>query len=488
MIKVVEMEPQIDNNRILTIDDDESILALYRSSLADSSEQEMRYDASFAEIERLLSDEQQEQQEQGKKEGGRQTFRLVQATQGEQGVKLAAEALQNEKPFACALIDMRMPPGIDGLQTAKELRALDGRIFIVIITAYSDERIEKMQRELSHDMLFARKPIYPEELYQFALNASLGWDRHEALRLLQQEMEEKVRSRTEEIERLSEQAQFSAFQAGLVEMSSSVIHNIGNAVGGMGGLSWKIGDELKSINTVSAGLAKLQQECSSISEEKDLPESLRQKISKQAAILQAAINALHGITDDRLKRVMDTLSESIEYVKEVISLQQASARPDSNAVRFDFEKVVDDAITILQDRLQQERIEVVKSIEKGVGQILLPRNQLMQLLINLLKNSIEAIQAQREHGDVMGRIEISLSTLLSDANKQGVELRVTDNGIGCSREQQSRLFTSGFSTEKKGSGLGLHSVANFVLSLDGEIHFESKGEGRGATVRVWLPQ
>jgi len=71
-----------------------------------------------------------------------------------------------------AFIDMRMPPGISGLETAKELRKLDQRIYIVVVSAYSDTSIKEIKRILNYGVLYIDKPFNVDELKQVALNSS----------------------------------------------------------------------------------------------------------------------------------------------------------------------------------------------------------------------------------------------------------------------------------------------------------------------------
>ncbi len=475
-------EQQLENLRILAIDDDSNILDFYRSVLADVG----GIDNKFEEL--LLEAAALSKEEIGTPVA-KQHFELVEANQGELGVQLASEALERGEPFACAFVDMRMPPGIDGHETARRLRELDEHIFIIIITAYSDTEIEKLQEVVRHDLLYASKPVSPDQLHQLAFNACVSWERTHALRQLQEALEEKVRARTAEIERLSEQAQYSAFQAGLVEMSSSVIHNIGNAVGGMGGLSWKLENELKSVHTISKGLSQLRQECLGLEEVEALSPAVKAQMERHAKVIGMACDALQVIADERLQGIVQTLSESVEYIKEIITLQQSAAKQDNHAISFSMKRLVGDALIILKDRYEQHKVTVEQNIESGRDEIQLPRNQLLQLLINFLKNSLEAVVLHKEKissEGYQGRVRITIRSG-EQRGKPAIKLMVEDNGIGCRLSEQEKLFASGYTTKKQGSGLGLHSAANFVQSIDGAIRFTSPGEGKGAKVEVILP-
>lgn len=159
------------NNRVLVIDDDQQVLDTYQEILAPKAD----------EIDELvnqigLSDDEEEPL------GTLFDFELERATQGREGVALAEAAIQRGAPFAVALIDMRMPPGMDGLETARALRALDDRIQIVIVTAYTDRSIEEIQQVLNHDAILVYKPFTREEIFQMARTLCISWnDRVEKL-------------------------------------------------------------------------------------------------------------------------------------------------------------------------------------------------------------------------------------------------------------------------------------------------------------------
>ena len=123
-------------------------------------------------------------------------------------------------------------------------------------------------------------------------------------------------------------------------------------------------------------------------------------------------------------------------------------------------------------------------LDSDVTDLYLPRNPLIQLLLNLVKNSVESIGEvmMRQH-DYAGRIVIS-SRRIDD---QWFELMVADNGEGVPAEHRDQLFRSGYSSKERGSGFGLHSAANFVGSLGGEIAFQNDETVQGAVLRIELP-
>lgn len=157
------------NDRILIIDDDPEILKAYRSVLAPEDEVA---GSSGNQLAKLLGRVQELDP------SATPRFQLDFAGQGGDGVQLVEAALQRNEPYAVAFIDIRMPPGIDGMETAVRIRRIDSDIEIVMVTAYSDRSREELVRTVGtpEKLLFLRKPFDPEELIQLALSLSAKWN------------------------------------------------------------------------------------------------------------------------------------------------------------------------------------------------------------------------------------------------------------------------------------------------------------------------
>ncbi len=149
---------------VLAVDDEEGILELYQLSLEESIERE------YGELLGDMFDIRQPV-------NLNQYFSVSLAKQGALAVDMAKRALEQEAPFPVAFIDMRMPPGMNGMETAKALRALDSRIYIVFVTAYSDVDLNLVHQELGHGVLYLRKPFEREEIVQIARLLTGVWEK-----------------------------------------------------------------------------------------------------------------------------------------------------------------------------------------------------------------------------------------------------------------------------------------------------------------------
>ena len=104
-------------------------------------------------------------------------FDLVHATSGELACDLVTAARRGNEPISVAYIDIRMPPGIDGVETVRRIRALDREIELVIMTAYTDKPLPEIvhDMELLHKLLYIRKPFAREEVQQITMALAEKW-------------------------------------------------------------------------------------------------------------------------------------------------------------------------------------------------------------------------------------------------------------------------------------------------------------------------
>ncbi len=169
----------MNNNRVLILDDDKEILAIYREILTPPVAKASHLRSFMLEEENATP-------------GRQPSFEVVTVTQGEDGVEQVRLSLEQDRPFAMAFVDIRMPPGIDGLESARRIRELDDRIYIVIVTAYSDKSVDEIQETIKHDVLLARKPLTRDEILQLARNACNSWEQDDTLRRMQHDLERQV--------------------------------------------------------------------------------------------------------------------------------------------------------------------------------------------------------------------------------------------------------------------------------------------------------
>ena len=118
-------------------------------------------------------------------------FELSHATSGEEACTMVQAAQEANRPFALAYVDVRMPPGADGIETVRQIRQFEQDIEVVIMTAYSDKTLPEIvnDMELLHKLLYIRKPFSREEIQQITLSLVGKWNIEQELAKHQRELE-----------------------------------------------------------------------------------------------------------------------------------------------------------------------------------------------------------------------------------------------------------------------------------------------------------
>ena len=168
------------------------------------------------------------------------------------------------------------------------------------------------------------------------------------------------------------------------------------------------------------------------------------------------------------------------YISEILSLQQTyvSINHDMREI-VDLNRLIEDAIKMQMGALEKRGIQVKKQFEDDLPKLLIDKNRFMQVIINFIKNSYEAIDLNKNKTD--DKMIILRSIVKGDQ----VGLQILDTGIGVDPRQIDKIFEYGKSN--KGSlGFGLHYCKRFVESNDGTLTFDSSGIGKGATISAYF--
>lgn len=188
-----------ESTHILVADDEQFILDMYEQILClpDDAGQEMP--ALTALATRLFGTERQAFPVA--------SYDLVLCRQGEDAVDQVRQACEDGRPISVAFLDVRMPPGRDGVWAAEQIRVLDPHIEIVIVTAYSDADPSDISRRVppADKLLYLQKPFHIQEIRQFASALSAKWQAELRLRQAQEELEQRVKDRTAELTKANEE-------------------------------------------------------------------------------------------------------------------------------------------------------------------------------------------------------------------------------------------------------------------------------------------
>ena len=209
-------KPSPTSNRVLLIDDNISIHGDFRKVLR--SDRGDTAQVALAQLEADLFGEQ-------KGAAARPNFEVDSAYQGKEGVAMAGAALERGEPYAMAFVDMRMPPGWDGLQTIEELWKVDPDVQVVICSAHTDYDWSEVVARLNHSdkLLVLRKPAEPIEVLQCATALTRKWHNERLVRDHMRELEQVISVRTRGLEAATRQLRHLATHDALTGLPNRVL-------------------------------------------------------------------------------------------------------------------------------------------------------------------------------------------------------------------------------------------------------------------------
>ncbi len=278
------------------------------------------------------------------------------------------------------------------------------------------------------------------------------------------------------IEETHKQLLETSRQAGMAEIATNVLHNIGNVLNSVNVSASLVVDNMKkckiaNLAKVAAMLREHEHDLgtfiTSDAKGRQLPVYLGQLSEQLLADQKAAVQEL------------DLLVKNIEHIKDVVSMQQNYARVSGVKEIINVRELVEDGLRMNAGALARHRVEVIREFG-DVPQINVDKHRVLQILVNLIRNAKYACE---ESGRANRRLTVRV------ANGEGrIKITVADNGVGIPPENLTRIFNHGFTTRKDGHGFGLHSGALAAKEMGGSLAVQSDGIGRGATFTLELPQ
>ncbi|MGI9200898.1 MAG: EAL domain-containing protein [Woeseiaceae bacterium] len=187
----------IISNRVLVCDDDAALIEEYKRCLSLDFVADVGA-TTLTDLEKVLFGEETN-------EAGAISFEVETRDQGEAAVEAVEDAIAQGQPFSIVFLDIRMPPGIDGIDAAKQIRALDSNVNIVIVTASIGPELDNLDTEIppADKIFFFKKPFHAVECRQLAAALCGKWHSDMALRLANEELERRVEERTAALHKLA---------------------------------------------------------------------------------------------------------------------------------------------------------------------------------------------------------------------------------------------------------------------------------------------
>lgn len=298
----------------------------------------------------------------------------------------------------------------------------------------------------------------------------------EQLRVANEDLERRVAERTRELKEAQRRSLDLARQAGMAEIASNVLHNVGNV--------------LNSVNTTTALLHErlgspkfemLGKVASLLEEQRDSLESFLTK-DERGKKLPEYVGKLseHLLTERR--EMMDataTLHGHVEHIRMIVDVQQSYAKTSVLEEIASVSDVIEDALRISAAALGRHEVTIERHITP-MPSVLIDKHKVLQIILNLVSNAKYSLADK----DPVDRL---IDVRLERTPDGRLCVRVTDNGVGIAPETMARLFQHGFTTRKDGHGFGLHSSVLAAQALGGSLSAHSEGPGKGATFTLELP-
>jgi PAS domain S-box-containing protein len=264
--------------------------------------------------------------------------------------------------------------------------------------------------------------------------------------------------------------------AGMAEVASTVLHNVGNVLNSVNVSASLMADKFRHSRAANLGkaVALLQAHAA------DLPAFLTGDPKGRQLPGYLARLAEHLAADEQnVREELSSLCANIEHIKEIISTQQSYANLAGVLQLLPPADLLEDALRLNAGAFERHQVEVIREFSP-VPPLLVDKHKVLQILVNLVRNAKYAL-------DDGGRDDKRLILRIARGGPGMVKFSVIDNGVGIHPENLIRIFGHGFTTRKGGHGFGLHSGALAAKQMGGSLTCQSDGPGTGATFTLELP-
>jgi len=266
-------------------------------------------------------------------------------------------------------------------------------------------------------------------------------------------------------------------QAGMAEVATGVLHNVGNVLTSINVTANLLTDRFRDskVTSIFKVCALLRENAADLSGffARD------PRAAKLPTYLETLANALEKERTETMNELA-TLLKSIDHVKDVIWMQQSYASVSGIVEPLQPAETIEDAIKLSNNALLRHNVLVERQFAL-TPPARAERHKVLQILVNLISNAKKAMDCKEpSQRRLIIRVENSANEMIS--------IKITDNGVGIPEENLAKIFSHGFTTRKDGHGFGLHSSAIAAKQMGGSLLAHSDGGGRGATFTLNLPR
>ncbi len=297
-----------------------------------------------------------------------------------------------------------------------------------------------------------------------------------ALQSANEHLEHRVEERTRELKEAQSELMDSARQAGMAEIATNVLHNVGNVLNSVNICSEVLSRTLRSSKAQGLGKAmqlinQHQDDLGRFFTEDDKGKLLPGYLNQ---LVEAIATEQQGMGEE-----LAQLARSVDHIKEIVATQQSYAGASRLIEPLRVAELIEDALRMNSGALARHQVTVVKDFGP-LPPVMGDKHRMLLILINLISNAKYAMSNLDDHSRTL-----TLSARVLDG--QTLSISVKDEGEGIPAENLTRIFSHGFTTRKDGHGFGLHSCALAAMEMGGQLNVHSDGPGLGATFTLDIP-
>ncbi|MCG8435199.1 MAG: ATP-binding protein, partial [Gammaproteobacteria bacterium] len=277
------------------------------------------------------------------------------------------------------------------------------------------------------------------------------------------------RKRSEaEMQRLNREVMDAHRAAGMAEIATGVLHNVGNVLNSLNVSASTVAEKVRNLKLSS--LKKLHEMFEAHSE--NMPEFLEkdpkgQKVPEFLGTLSTRLCEEQQLILDEFR----SMSGNLDHIKDIVSKQQTYAKAGGVLEPVELPELVDDALKLhLSDH---HHIDVIREFTETPS-VMTEKHKVLQILTNLIANAKQALGKNEDRNRKM-------TLRIQKHDPENINIQVSDNGIGITKENLDSVFTYGFTTKRDGHGFGLHASALAAKEMGGSLSCHSDGPGQGAT-------
>ncbi len=280
----------------------------------------------------------------------------------------------------------------------------------------------------------------------------------------------------ESLRKLNRQLVESSRLAGMAEVATSVLHNVGNVLNSVNISASLIAETVRKSRTGNLGKAVAIMQA----HKDDLARFLTE--DGKGRELPGYLSSLAVCLADEQSQILQeviSLTGDVEHIKDIVAMQQNYARVSGVTESLNLIDLVEDALRLNEGAIERHQVKVIRDYQKMVP-VTVDKHKVLQILVNLIRNAKYAL-------DDGHPAEKFMTVRVAAGAAETVKISVIDNGVGIPPENLVRIFGHGFTTRKNGHGFGLHSGALTAKELGGSLTVQSDGPGKGAAFTLEFP-